>query len=120
MKENLNVFGDKLIVCSSDPVTGYTRTGYCEYLPGDRGLHIVCAQMTSEFLNYSKSMGNDLSTPRPEWGFPGLKEGDLWCLCATRWIEAYEANKAPKLKLNACPQELLNYIDIKVLQTFSI
>lgn len=116
----LNVFGEPLKICSSDPLTGYTRTGYCEFIPGDRGLHIVCAQVTEEFLNYSRMKGNDLSTPRPEYGFPGLQEGDLWCLCATRWIEAYEAGRAPKLVLEACPEELLKFVDLEVLKKFSL
>jgi uncharacterized protein (DUF2237 family) len=81
-----NVFGENLMLCSSSPMTGYYRNGCCETGEDDRGTHTVCAVMTEEFLTFSKSKGNDLSTPRPEWNFPGLKPGDKWCLCASRWM----------------------------------
>ena len=97
----LNVLGTPLGMCSEDPMTGFYRTGCCETGPGDMGLHTVCAVMTDEFLTFSRSMGNDLSTPRPEFGFAGLKAGDQWCLCAGRWKEAFDAGKAPFVRLSS-------------------
>ena len=91
-----NVLGGKLEACSHDPVTGFFRDGCCNTGPQDRGLHTVCAVMTDSFLSYSKSVGNDLSTPMPDFGFAGLKDGDQWCLCAGRWEQARQAGHAPK------------------------
>ena len=91
-----NVLGTDLEECSTDPLTGYYRDGCCNTGPGDMGVHTVCAVVTDEFLEFSKSVGNDLSTPHPEAGFAGLKDGDSWCLCAPRWQEALEAGAAPK------------------------
>src|SRR5688500_8974191 len=85
-----NVLGGPLEPCSTEPMTGYVRDGCCRSMPGDTGLHLLCAEMTREFLAYSKERGNDLSTPRPEFGFPGLKPGDRWCLCILRWKEALD------------------------------
>jgi len=102
---SINMLGDALVPCSLDPVTGYVRNGCCEAHVGDTGSHTVCAVMTAEFLEFSKSKGNDLSTPRPEYGFEGLKPGDRWCLCAARWREAYEAEKAPRVVLRATHRE---------------
>ena len=96
-----NVLGDPIANCSIKPITGFFRDGCCKTGPSDVGMHTVCAVMTDEFLTYSKSVGNDLSTPHPEFGFPGLKAGDQWCLCATRWEQAREAGKAPKVRLAA-------------------
>jgi len=102
MKEpSLNVLGSKLEECSRDPVTGFFRNGCCDTGPEDRGLHTVCAEMTAEFLALSKYLGNDLSTPRPEWGFPGLKPGDHWCLCAARFLQAHEEGAAPRIRMRA-------------------
>lgn len=98
---HLNVLGGPLETCSVAPVTGFYRDGCCATGPEDRGLHTVCAVMTAEFLAFSKARGNDLSTPRPEFRFPGLKPGDRWCLCAARWREALEAGVAPKVVLAA-------------------
>jgi uncharacterized protein (DUF2237 family) len=98
---SLNVFGQPLVPCSLTPATGFYREGCCDTGPEDAGLHTVCAVMTAEFLSFSKSRGNDLSTPRPEWGFPGLNPGDRWCLCAARWQEALEAERAPRVLLAA-------------------
>ena len=89
-----NVLGGTLALCSEDPVTGFYRTGCCETGPQDHGVHTVCAVMTDEFLKFSQNRGNDLSTPRPEFGFAGLRAGDRWCLCAARWLEAYQADHA--------------------------
>jgi uncharacterized protein (DUF2237 family) len=96
-----NVLGGPLAICSTQPVTGFFRNGCCDTSPEDVGSHTVCAVMTAEFLAFSKRQGNDLSTPRPEFGFPGLKPGDRWCLCAPRWQEALEANAAPRVVLRA-------------------
>ena len=97
--EVINIFGDKIEACCHDPVTGYFRDGFCNTDEHDFGSHVVCAEITEDFLTFSKAMGNDLSTPRPEFNFPGLKEGDRWCLCALRWKEAYDAGVAPRVYL---------------------
>ncbi|MCW5574793.1 MAG: DUF2237 domain-containing protein, partial [Burkholderiales bacterium] len=96
-----NVLGDKLQPCSERPLTGFFRDGCCNTSPEDAGVHTVCAVMTAEFLEFSKARGNDLSTPVPEFGFPGLKPGDRWCLCAPRWREALDAGRAPRVVLAA-------------------
>ena len=111
-----NVLGGPLGICSENPVTGYYRTGCCETGPGDFGLHTVCAIMTDEFLNFSRNAGNDLMTPRPEFGFAGLKAGDQWCLCAGRWKEAFEAGKAPQVVLastNIITLQVVSLDDLK-------
>lgn len=99
MKEKLNknVYGEPIEICSKETMTGYLRNGSCETLDDDIGSHTVCAKVTSEFLEYSKNKGNDLITPRPELDFPGLKEGDKWCVCAMRWLEAYNDGVAPPI-----------------------
>ncbi len=107
-----NIFGEDLIPCCFNPLTGFFRDGLCRTDDSDRGSHVVCAIMTEEFLEFSKQAGNDLITPRPEYSFPGLKPGDQWCLCALRWKEAYKNGKAPKVILEACAEEALRFIDI--------
>ena len=107
-----NIFGQPLITCSSSPMTGFFRSGCCETDEMDQGTHTVCAVMTSEFLEFTKSIGNDLSTPRPEYDFPGLKPGDRWCLCASRWMEAYHAGVAPRIVPGATHEKTLDYIDL--------
>ena len=102
--KQLNVLGLPIELCCQDPVTGFFRDGHCHTGPMDHGLHTVCAQMTDEFLSFSVSAGNDLVTPMPQYGFPGLKAGDRWCLCAMRWHQAHEAGKAPRLYLRATHQ----------------
>lgn len=114
-----NVFGNSLVTCNEDPLTGFYRTGCCDTGDEDTGAHTVCALMTEEFLEFSKSRGNDLSTPRPEYGFSGLKGGEYWCLCAARWVEAYHAGAAPKVKLEACNERTLDFIDLETLVKFS-
>ncbi|MFO0467930.1 MAG: DUF2237 family protein [Bacteroidota bacterium] len=114
-----NVFGEDLMLCSSSPMTGYYRNGCCETGEDDRGTHTVCAVMTEEFLTFSKSKGNDLSTPRPEWNFPGLKPGDKWCLCTSRWMEAYRENVAPMVFLEATNEKTLDYIALEELVKFA-
>lgn len=116
----LNVFGEPLASCCFDPLTGYYRNGFCHTAPSDVGQHTLCAQMTSEFLNFSQSVGNDLITPLPEMGFPGLKPGDFWCICVTRWVQANDAGKAPPVKIHACHQAVLAYVPLKVLMEYAI
>ncbi|MGY6522664.1 MAG: DUF2237 family protein [Mongoliitalea sp.] len=115
----LNVFGEPLIVCSTAPLTGYYRNGCCETGEEDLGTHTVCAIMTDDFLQFSLSRGNDLITPRPEWAFPGLKAGDRWCLCASRWMEAYSVGLAPEIILEATHEKTLNYISLEELVKYS-
>ena len=115
-----NVLGGELESCSLDPVTGFFRNGCCETGPQDTGIHTVCAVMTADFLAFSKSMGNDLSTPVPDFGFPGLKPGDRWCLCAPRWMEALEAGAAPLLVLEATHEETLAMAPLGVLKDHAV
>jgi uncharacterized protein (DUF2237 family) len=117
-KTQLNVLGDPLKACSTDPITGFLRDGCCNWHPSDIGFHTVCAIMTEEFLVFSKEMGNDLSTPRPEFQFQGLTEGDSWCLCASRWEEARLAGKAPYVVLESTNIRSLEVCDIKDLTEF--
>jgi uncharacterized protein (DUF2237 family) len=114
-----NVFGQYLIACSNEPLTGFYRDGCCNSDDEDAGLHTVCAVMTDDFLAYSKSKGNDLSTPHPEYMFPGLKAGDRWCLCAERWVEAYGAGMAPLVVLEATHERTLDFVDLKELVKFA-
>ncbi|MGH8809562.1 MAG: DUF2237 family protein [Noviherbaspirillum sp.] len=114
-----NVFGEPLVPCSFDPLTGFLRDGCCKTNTDDIGTHVVCAIMTEEFLDFSKCQGNDLSTPVPEWGFPGLKPGDQWCLCAVRWSEAYLAGAAPYVVLESTNYSALDNIPIEALQRFN-
>ena len=119
MKTNKNIFGDPLITCGKNPITGYFRNGCCDTDSSDYGLHTVCVIVTNEFLEFSKRVGNDLSTPIPHYGFKGLKEGDRWCLCAIRWKEAMQNNVAPKVILEATNEESLKVIDINDLIKYS-
>jgi len=111
MSMALNVLGEELQPCSFEPVTGFYRDGCCDTGTGDLGVHTVCAIMTEEFLAFSIAAGNDLSTPHPEFGFPGLKSGDRWCLCAPRWQEAYDAGMAPRVVLAATHEQTLEWCD---------
>ncbi len=110
-----NVFGEPLIACSTDPLTGFYRDGCCSTGVSDRGTHTVCAIVTEEFLQFSLSRGNDLITPRPEYRFPGLKPGDKWCLCALRWKEALNAGVAPKIILEATHERTTDYVPLEIL-----
>ena len=114
-----NVLGGELEPCSRNPVTGFFRNGCCETGPDDLGLHTVCAVMTAEFLAYSKSVGNDLSTPKPAYHFPGLKPGDRWCLCAPRWKEALDDGQAPPLVLESTHEETLAIVPLGVLRDYA-
>lgn len=116
----MNVLGGPLGMCSADPVTGFYRDGCCNTGPGDVGLHLVCAEMTEDFLVFTKAVGNDLSTPRPEYRFPGLKPGDWWCLCVTRWKEALDAGCAPKVNLEATHVSALEFVDLDDLRAHSV
>ncbi len=113
-----NVFGEPLVPCSFNPLTGFFRDGCCKTNAEDVGTHVVCALMTEEFLEFSAIRGNDLSTPVPEWGFPGLKPGDQWCLCALRWAEALAASVAPPVVLESTNFSALDIIDVEVLKQF--
>ncbi len=115
-----NVLGGLLQPCSFDPATGFFRDGHCHTCAQDQGSHTVCAVMTAEFLEFSKSRGNDLSTPVPQYDFPGLKPGDHWCLCAGRWLEACEAGKAPKVNLEATNAAALAIVPLRALQEHAI
>lgn len=115
-----NILAGPLQTCSMNPMTGFTRTGCCSTGPEDLGSHTVCAVMTAAFLAFSKSRGNDLSTPRPEWNFPGLKPGDRWCLCAARWLEAYEAGMAPKVNLQATHERAGDIVPLEALKEHAL
>ena len=116
--KSVNVYGKELISCCQNPKTGFFRNGSCDTCTEDIGMHTVCVLLTKEFLEFSKKAGNDLSTPRPEFDFPGLKPGDRWCLCARRWKEAKEQNIAPPLFLEATHKETLKIISLTELQQF--
>ncbi|MFW5761759.1 MAG: DUF2237 family protein [Cyclobacteriaceae bacterium] len=114
-----NVYGKPLQLCCESPMTGFFRDGFCKTGSADVGTHILCAVVTEEFLQFSKSRGNDLITARPEFKFPGLKAGDCWCLCINRWKEAYEAGVAPPVKLASTHELALAYVPLNVLEQFS-
>jgi uncharacterized protein (DUF2237 family) len=114
-----NVLGGALQACSYDPVAGYFRDGCCRTGEGDQGLHVVCARMTDEFLAFSADQGNDLSTPRPELRFRGLKPGQRWCLCASRWLEAWKAGVAPPVILECTHEKALEVIPLDILRAFA-
>jgi len=120
LDESLNVFGETLLPCSEDPITGFFRDGCCNTNDDDIGSHTVCIEITTAFLEYSRFKGNDLSTPVPEFGFPGLNQGDRWCLCAQRWLEAYHQNMAPRVHLMRTHQKALEIIPIELLKEFAI
>jgi len=117
---SINVLGGVLAPCSADPITGYFRTGCCDTGPGDFGSHTVCAIMTDEFLAFSRATGNDLSTPRPEFDFRGLRAGDRWCLCAPRWQQAFEAGRAPQVVLAATHRGALAYCSLEDLRANAV
>lgn len=117
MDDTLNVLGEPLVPCSYDPLTGYFRDGCCNTDETDNGTHIICARMTQEFLDFSVAMGNDLVTPRPQWRFAGLKAGDRWCLCATRWVQALRAGVAPPVILASTHMRALEYVDLEELKS---
>lgn len=116
----LNVLGGPLLPCSEKPPTGFFRDGCCNTSEEDFGSHTVCVVLTAEFLEYSRAVGNDLSTPRPEFDFPGLKAGQRWCLCAARWLQAYQAGMAPRVVLNSTNQAALEIVPLSELKRFAI
>ncbi len=119
MEPSVNVLGGVLEDCSRDPVTGFFRNGCCDTAASDRGVHTVCAIMTAEFLALSKYLGNDLSTPRLEFDFPGLKPGDQWCLCAGRFLQAHEEGAAPQVRLKATHRRTLTVVPLEILQLYA-
>ncbi|MBM3718943.1 MAG: DUF2237 domain-containing protein [Actinobacteria bacterium] len=118
--DQVNMLGERLEACCTSPMTGWYRTGCCEVGGDDVGVHAVCAIMTDEFLEFSRSVGNDLSTPMPAHGFPGLKAGDQWCLCAPRWQEAHEAGRAPQVRLRATNILAAEFCDVDALRAHAI
>lgn len=117
---SINVLGQPLAACGLDPVTGFFRDGCCNTAEMDLGSHTVCVVMTQAFLEYSRFRGNDLSTPRPEFGFTGLAPGDSWCLCAARFLEAHQLGMAPKVKLASTHQQALDIVPLAVLQQYAV
>ncbi len=115
-----NVLGTQLEPCCFQPLTGYFRDGHCRTMQQDAGTHVVCAVITEEFLEFTKKRGNDLNTPIPQWDFPGLKPGDKWCLCISRWLEALKADVAPKIILEATHSKALGYTTLEVLQAYAL
>ncbi len=120
MDASVNVLGTELQPCSTKPLTGFFRNGCCDTGPQDRGVHTVCAVMTAEFLALSKYLGNDLSTPRPEYGFAGLQPGDRWCLCAARFLQAHDEGAAPQVRLDATHQRTLDIVPLDVLERYAL
>jgi uncharacterized protein (DUF2237 family) len=120
MDSSVNVFGDPLVSCNERPMTGYFRDGCCNTNDEDVGSHTICVEVTQEFLEFSRFKGNDLSTPRPEFGFSGLSSGDRWCLCAARWLEAYESEMAPRVVLRGTHQRALEVVSLEILRGFAV
>ena len=119
-KQQLNLFNEIIEECSCEPLTGFFRTGCCDTSDQDLGSHTVCALMTEDFLQFSIAKGNDLSTPVPQYNFPGLKEGDRWCLCANRWLEAYRSDSAPAIIAKATNLKALDIIPMEIIKEFAI
>jgi len=113
-----NVFGEPLVACSFKPMTGFLRDGCCKTDDNDTGTHVVCVVVSAAFLRFSLLRGNDLGTARPEWHFPGLKPGDQWCLCAQRWVEAWQAGVAPQVVMESTNAKILEWLDLEVLREF--
>jgi uncharacterized protein (DUF2237 family) len=118
--QQLNVLGTELLPCSHDPLTGYYRTGCCENHGDDPGMHTVCCRVSADFLAFSAAQGNDLSTPMPDYGFAGLQPGDQWCVCATRWQEAFEAGRACSVVLESTHVSTLEYVDLEALKAHAV
>ena len=118
--KSINVYGKKLEVCCNNPKTGFFRNGLCDTCKEDFGIHTVCILATDQFLNFSKKVGNDLSTPNPNYNFSGVKAGDRWCLCALRWKEAYNLDQAPPVFLESTHINTLKFVEFNVLQKFSV
>jgi hypothetical protein len=120
MRGAKNVRGTDLQVCSTDPLTGFYRDGCCNTGRDDVGLHLVCTEVTAEFLDYSRRVGNDLSTPNPQWGFPGLQPGDRWCVCVERWKQAYDAGVIAPVVLEATHISALEFVSLEELQAHAV
>ena len=120
MDESLNVLDEPLVPCGTDPMTGFYRDGCCNTGDEDRGSHTVCVEVTREFLEFTRFRGNDLSTPAPQFGFPGLTPGDNWCLCAARWLEAYEHDRAPKVYLTRTHKRALEIVPLEKLKEYAL
>jgi hypothetical protein len=120
MAPSLNVLGEPLETCCTNPMTGFFRNGCCDTSPDDFGSHTVCVIATQEFLLFSQAAGNDLLTPMPQYNFPGVQAGDRWCLCASRWLEAYEAGKAPHVFLSATHKAALEIIPLQALKEYAL
>lgn len=118
--DSVNILGEPLEPCSNDPLTGFFRDGCCNTCEQDAGSHTVCVEVTADFLEYSRFAGNDLSTPHPEFQFPGLKDGDRWCLCAGRWMEAYEKGMAPRIFLNNTHMKALDIIPLELVEEYAV
>jgi len=116
----LNVLGQTLVICGCEPMTGWFRDGYCRTNGADLGRHTVCCVVSEAFLAYSRALGNDLSTPAPQYGFPGLQTGDHWCVCAARWLQAYEDGMAPPVRLEACEASTLEVIPLELLRSHAV
>ncbi|MFT4584462.1 MAG: hypothetical protein ACI915_005003 [Gammaproteobacteria bacterium] len=119
MNDSLNVYGEPLESCSTNPMTGFFRDGCCNTAKQDVGSHTICVELTREFLEFSRESGNDLSSPQPQFGFPGLRPGDQWCLCAARWLEAFEADAAPRVHLTRTHQGALEIVPLEKLRRFA-
>lgn len=120
MDEPVNVLGEPMVLCGEHPLTGFFRDGVCNTCKEDVGSHTVCIEATEEFLEYSRSKGNDLSTPMPEHGFDGLKPGDSWCLCAARWLEAYRSNMAPRVHITRTHINALDIVPLELLKKYAV
>ena len=120
MDASVNVFGEELVACGGDPVTGFFRDNMCNTCEQDVGSHTVCVEVSQEFLEFSRSKGNDLSTPMPEYNFPGIQPGDIWCLCAARWLEAYQSDKAPRVHLRKTHIKALEVVPIDILKRYAL
>ncbi len=120
MDESVNVLGEPLEPCGNDPATGFFRDGFCNTCDEDAGSHTVCVSTTQAFLEFSRFRGNDLSTPKPEWGFPGLKAGDRWCLCASRWLEAHQHDAAPRVYLRRTHRRALEIVPLDILKPYAL
>jgi len=120
IEKSINVYGEALVSCSQDPITGFFRDGCCNTNDQDVGSHTVCIEVNSQFLEYSRFRGNDLSTPMPDFGFPGLRPGDRWCLCAARWLEAHEGGMAPPVFLTGTHMKALEIVPIEILRKYAV
>tara|TARA_B100000809_G_scaffold255070_1_gene293120 strand:+ start:1777 stop:2154 length:378 start_codon:yes stop_codon:yes gene_type:complete len=118
--ESVNVFGEKLLLCGDDPITGFFRDGVCNTCKDDMGSHTVCVEASQDFLEYSRFRGNDLTTPMPEYNFPGVKAGDSWCLCAARWLEAQKNNMAPRVHLTRTHIKALEIVPFELLKKYAV